>query len=304
MRPRTSRHLACSWLLALSVGFHCCAAPASVRAQQPPPRTSMPPLISSGAPQAAVTATPLPNNPLPNNPLPYNPSPNSWSSPDQAWITDPSAPPTAAARESLPSLPAALQQPVQAQHAPSQSLPSQPVQPAQFLQATASPRSSANPSSANPSSANPSSANPSSGSQGAMPLKPPTQAASAGLPSQGGSTLRMLVSLGSSLLIVLGLVLGAAWCYRNANPHARSSLPKLAVSVLGRTSVAPRQQLMLIRFGNKLILVNNLQGEMRTLSEIDDPLEVDRLSGLCESDQAGSVSASFRSVLHNLGRAS
>ncbi len=55
------------------------------------------------------------------------------------------------------------------------------------------------------------------------------------------------------------------------------ALPKQVVNVLGRTQLAPRQQLVLIRFGSKLILVSNLQGEVRTLSELTDPLEVDQM---------------------------
>ena len=103
-------------------------------------------------------------------------------------------------------------------------------------------------------------------------------------------------------MIVIGLMLGAAWCYRRAMPGATGSLPKQVIQILGRTPLAPRQQLVLIRFGQKLVLVSNLHGEVRTISEITDPLEVDRMAGMCESAQAGSISDSFRTVLHNIGR--
>ncbi|MGN6134031.1 MAG: flagellar biosynthetic protein FliO [Aureliella sp.] len=119
---------------------------------------------------------------------------------------------------------------------------------------------------------------------------------------RSSGTVQMFVSVGSSLLIVVGLLLGAAWCYRKASPTSTGSLPKQVVQVLGRAPLAPRQQLILVRFAGKLVLVSNLQGEVRTISEIDDPLEVDRVAGLCESSQAGSISDSFRTVLHNIGR--
>ncbi len=111
-------------------------------------------------------------------------------------------------------------------------------------------------------------------------------------------TLQTMVSVGSSLLLVIGLFLGVAWCYRKSiNSSVTGALPKQVVSVLGRTPLAARQQLVLVRFGSKLVLVSLVQGEARTLSEISDPLEVDKLAGQCESSQPGSITQSFRSVL-------
>lgn len=134
------------------------------------------------------------------------------------------------------------------------------------------------------------------------PLKPPTADDSAADEKRSTGTVQMFVSVISSLLIVVGILLGAAWCYRKATPNLSGSLPKQVLQVLGRTPLAPRQQLILVRFGPKLVLMSNLQGEVRTISEIVDPLEVDRLCGMCESSQAGSISDSFRTVLHNIGR--
>ncbi|MCA9126979.1 MAG: flagellar biosynthetic protein FliO [Planctomycetales bacterium] len=117
------------------------------------------------------------------------------------------------------------------------------------------------------------------------------------------STLQMLVSIGSSLLIVLGLFLGFAWFYRKSlSASLGSGLPREVVDVVGRTHIAARQQLLLVRFGSKLVLVSLVQGDARAISEIQDPVEVDRLAGLCESIKPGSVSQSFRSILMQEGR--
>lgn len=134
------------------------------------------------------------------------------------------------------------------------------------------------------------------------PLKPPTANDSSSQEKRSTGTVQMFVSVISSLLIVVGLLLGAAWCYRKATPNLSGNLPKQVLQVLGRSPLAPRQQLILVRFGPKLVLMSNLQGEVRTISEIVDPLEVDRICGMCESSQAGSISDSFRTVLHNIGR--
>jgi flagellar biogenesis protein FliO len=99
-------------------------------------------------------------------------------------------------------------------------------------------------------------------------------------------------------LIVVGLFLGLAWFYRKTlSTSLNGNLPKQVVSVLGRTSLSPRQQMVLVRFGPKLLLISTVQGETRTLSEITDPLEVDQLAGMCASHQPGSITESFRSVL-------
>jgi flagellar biogenesis protein FliO len=108
----------------------------------------------------------------------------------------------------------------------------------------------------------------------------------------------MFISLGSSLAIVIGLFLGVAVLYRKSvSTTLGRGLPKNVVQVLGRTSIAPRQQMLLVRFGSKLVLVSMIQGEARTISEITDPLEVDQLAGLCEGHSSGSATSSFREIL-------
>ncbi len=131
---------------------------------------------------------------------------------------------------------------------------------------------------------------------------PPPSEKSSQVESRGG-TVQMLVSVGSSFLLVIGLFLGLAWCYRKTMNTSIGGVPKSVVSVLGRTQLAPRQQLMLVRFGSKLVLVSVIQGEARTISEITDPLEVDQLAGLCESYQPHSVTQSFRQILNQTGGA-
>ena len=132
------------------------------------------------------------------------------------------------------------------------------------------------------------------------PLAPPSEKMQGKTADQsGGGTLQTLVSVGSSLMLVLGLFFGVVWCYRKTlSSTPAGGLPKHVVKVLGRTPLAPRQQLVLVRFGSKLVLVSLVQGEARTISEITDPLEVDQLVGQCESAQPGSISQSFKQVLH------
>jgi flagellar biogenesis protein FliO len=120
-----------------------------------------------------------------------------------------------------------------------------------------------------------------------------------------GGVFGALVSIGSSFVIVMALFLGVAWFYRKTVATTMgNSLPKQVVEVLGRSSIAARQQLVLVRFGPKLVLVSMVQGETRMISEITDPVEVDKLTGQCESAKAGSSVQSFKSVFAHGGRAS
>lgn len=129
------------------------------------------------------------------------------------------------------------------------------------------------------------------------PLHPPTPG-NQQTKQRTGSTSQMLVSVGSSLVIVIGLFFGFIWFYRKSmGARGGGGLPKNVVQILGRTPVAPRQHLVLLRFGSKLVLVSMVQGEARTISEITDPLEVDQIAGMCESQQSTSVTHSFREIL-------
>ncbi len=136
------------------------------------------------------------------------------------------------------------------------------------------------------------------------PLRPSRDNGQEESQSTAGGAMQTIVSVGSSLLIVVGLFLGVVWVYRKSlTTTVGQSVPNQVVEVIGRTPIAARQQLVLVRFGNKLVLVSLVQGEARTISEITDPLEVDRLAGLCESGKSNSISSSFRNILAQGGAA-
>ena len=112
---------------------------------------------------------------------------------------------------------------------------------------------------------------------------------------------RALTTVIGSLAIVLGLFLLVIWVTRRTRPKGAFVLPKDVVEVLGRAPLASRQQLHLVRLGNKLLLLSVNGDGARALSEITDQDEVDRLAGLCEQSQPGSITSTFRQVLSQLG---
>ncbi len=264
---------------------------ASATAQPPQARQSA--LRDSGVINRATPPTTLSGH-APGNAPETDSTPAAFS--DRAWTgTQPVATDPATANPTAPVFPAHYA--LTDERTASQSrMDQRTVAPASGGVRPASHQAPANSAPANSAPAN------SAPAHEPRPLKPPTAVDTKDNAKGSTGTVQMFVSVMSSLAIVIGLILAAAWCYRKAAPTISGALPKQVVQVLGRTPLAPRQQLVLLRLGSKLVLVSNLHGEVRTISEITDPLEVDRLSGLCEAAQPGSISESFRSVLHNIGR--
>jgi flagellar biogenesis protein FliO len=98
----------------------------------------------------------------------------------------------------------------------------------------------------------------------------------------------------------MGLFFAIAWLSRKFAPAGTLSLPKEAVELLGHAPFAGRQQLRLLRVGNKLLLVAVSPAGLETLTEITDPTEVEHLLALCRRNRPGSSQAAFQQVLGQL----
>jgi len=141
------------------------------------------------------------------------------------------------------------------------------------------------------------------GRAAAIPLKPPSRSdrsnpLAPGAPSSG---LRTMVTVGGSLAIVLGLFFVLAWIMRRGMPGSIALLPREAVEVLGRAPLAGRQQVHLIRLGNKLVLISVTPAGAEALSEVTDTEEVQRLVALCRQGQPASATSMFRQALERFG---
>ena len=99
--------------------------------------------------------------------------------------------------------------------------------------------------------------------------------------------------LGAALAIVLGLIFGLRWVLRRAFPAAATAGASRAVQVLSRTVLSPRQQLMLVRVGRRLIVVGDSGGQMAALSEITDPDEVAALLGQIKDEKLSAAGPAF-----------
>lgn len=110
------------------------------------------------------------------------------------------------------------------------------------------------------------------------------------------------ITVTASLAIVLGLFFVLVWITRRNAPSSSALLSSDVVQVLGRAPLAGRQQMHLVRIGAKLLLVSVTPSGAETLTEVTDPQEVDRLAALCQQNQPGGITQSFRSLIEQMGR--
>jgi flagellar biogenesis protein FliO len=131
-----------------------------------------------------------------------------------------------------------------------------------------------------------------------VPLAPKAPESKPGLRS---SEMSPFVTGAASLGIVLGLFLMVAWAVRRGMPRNAALLPREAVEILGRAPLVGRQQVHLVRCGNKVLLLSVSASSVETLTEITDSAEVERLGEICRQT-GGGAAASFRQVFGQFAR--
>ncbi len=132
-----------------------------------------------------------------------------------------------------------------------------------------------------------------------IPLTPSSKTDSRDSSKMPGG-LPSMVTVFGGLGVVLGIFLLIAWLIRRAAPQGLTRLPSEAFEVLGRAPLAGRQNVHLLRCGNKLLLVSVTPAGTETLTEITGPQEVDRLAGLCRQAGPQSSTAAFRQIFQQL----
>jgi flagellar biogenesis protein FliO len=109
-------------------------------------------------------------------------------------------------------------------------------------------------------------------------------------------------TVASALAIVIGAFLLCAWLLKRGSRVATQALPMEAVSVLGRVPLDQRQVAQLLRVGNKLVLISLTVNGANALAEVTDPVEVDRIVGLCQQSHPHSTTKAFEQVFQQLSR--
>ena len=104
-----------------------------------------------------------------------------------------------------------------------------------------------------------------------------------------------------SLAAVVALIMLLAWGYRAVagGPLSLAGRGRVAglIDVVSRTAVSPRQTLVLVRIGPRMVLLGVSPERIERLDNIDDAELVSRLAGVAQSGRADSPSGEFREAL-------
>jgi len=122
----------------------------------------------------------------------------------------------------------------------------------------------------------------------------PTTAPSAGTQNIPGFDFAKVTG---ALAIVLGLIFSLRWLLRRSmNPAALPGATNV-VQLLTRSALTPRQHLLLVRVGRRLLVVADCNGQLNSLSEITDADEVATLIGQLRDEKLTSASKCFGNLL-------
>ena len=119
--------------------------------------------------------------------------------------------------------------------------------------------------------------------------------------SEGGS---WLLSTMAALGVVIALVLAIRWGYTKLTGRPATMGGSRAVEPLSRTAIAPKNHVVLLRVGRRVLVCNDSAHGMRTLAEIDDPEEVAELLESVTASRPHSSTGTFNALLarfHNPG---
>lgn len=111
-----------------------------------------------------------------------------------------------------------------------------------------------------------------------------------------GWVMSTLAALG----VVIALVFGLRWLLRRGGVATASMPQGNIVEVLSRSTIAPRSHVVLMRVGQRILVVNDSPAGMRTLATIHDPEEVAEMLAMVDASKPTSMSKSFNGVMKKL----
>lgn len=92
-----------------------------------------------------------------------------------------------------------------------------------------------------------------------------------------------------SWLVVLGVLGGGVVALRYWKPRGLGSVNSEAVDIVGRLPLTARQQLHVVRFGRRVLLVAASETSAVTLGELTDREEVNELLAACREGRADTI---------------
>ncbi|MFW6336421.1 MAG: FliO/MopB family protein [Phycisphaeraceae bacterium] len=116
-----------------------------------------------------------------------------------------------------------------------------------------------------------------------------------GANSDGGGS--WLLSTMAALGVVIALVLAIRWVYTKLTGRPATMGGSRAVEALSRTAIAPKNHVVLLRVGRRVLVCNDSAHGMRTLAEVDDPEEVAELLESVTASRPHSSTGTFNALL-------
>jgi flagellar biogenesis protein FliO len=106
---------------------------------------------------------------------------------------------------------------------------------------------------------------------------------------QGMDYPRVLAALG----MVIALIMALRWGSRFVFPAVAGRTGSRAIEVVSRSALAPKQQVVLLRVGRRLVVVGDSGSQLHPLCEITDPDEVAELIGQLRGERSSPGSRGF-----------
>ena len=125
----------------------------------------------------------------------------------------------------------------------------------------------------------------------AVPTSQPASASARLAPPQVG-----LTRVFSALAIVIALILVLRWIYRRLSSGIGGHRPSQAVRVLGRNVISPRQQVLVLQVGRRVVVVGDSGQQMNPLCEITDAAEVAELVAQLRVERAEPLARKFSTL--------
>jgi flagellar biogenesis protein FliO len=104
-----------------------------------------------------------------------------------------------------------------------------------------------------------------------------------------------------SLLIVLTLIFALRYLSQRLFGRTVAGRASRAVQVLSRNVISPKQQLLVVRVGRRLVVVGDCGQQMNTLCEITDPDEMAALVGQIEGERRDTKGSPFGAIFGRAG---
>ena len=101
-----------------------------------------------------------------------------------------------------------------------------------------------------------------------------------------------------ALAMVIGLILAMRWAGKKFFPSAAAPRSNGAMKVLSRLVISPKQQLLMVQVGQRIVVVGDSGGQMGAVTEITDHEEVASLFMQLSEEKSSPSLKRFGSLFH------